>query len=241
MAALRVPAASRTARPCSTSTTARCSGRRRRRRTRSCRAALALVDVAVGNLEECEVAVGERDPERAADALLDAGVGLAVVKQGPAGVLGARGDERVVVPPVAGRRRQRSRRRRRLRRRALPRAARRLVAGADPALRQCRRGVRRRAAGLRRRHADDRRSRRAAGDGGLMSTDHRDRPDRDPASDAPGRVAELAATRTRPTSLVGGDRPADARRRRPPGARCAAGRRRRDGDGRPRRPAPTGS
>jgi 5-dehydro-2-deoxygluconokinase len=63
-------------------------------------AALPLVDVAIGNLEECEVAVGERDPERAADALLDAGVGLAIVKQGPAGVLGARRDERVVVPPV---------------------------------------------------------------------------------------------------------------------------------------------
>jgi 5-dehydro-2-deoxygluconokinase len=63
-------------------------------------AALPLVDVAIGNLEECEVAVGERDPQRAADALLAAGVGLAIVKQGPAGVLGARGDERVVVPPV---------------------------------------------------------------------------------------------------------------------------------------------
>ena len=47
------------------------------------RAAVGLVDVAVGNLEECEVAIGERDPERAAAALLDAGVDLAVVKQGP--------------------------------------------------------------------------------------------------------------------------------------------------------------
>jgi 5-dehydro-2-deoxygluconokinase len=64
------------------------------------RAALAHADVAVGNLEECEVAVGERDPVRAAAALRDAGVDLAVVKQGPAGVLGVRGDESVVVPPV---------------------------------------------------------------------------------------------------------------------------------------------
>ena len=65
------------------------------------RAAVGLVDVAVGNLDECETAVGEREPERAAAALLEAGVELAVVKQGPAGVLGARRDESVVVPPVA--------------------------------------------------------------------------------------------------------------------------------------------
>jgi 5-dehydro-2-deoxygluconokinase len=63
-------------------------------------AALPLVDVAVGNLEECEVATGESDPARAADALLAAGLSLAVVKQGPAGVLGARADERVLVPPM---------------------------------------------------------------------------------------------------------------------------------------------
>jgi len=63
-------------------------------------AAVELVDVAVGNLDECETAVGEREPERAAAALLDAGVDLAVVKQGPAGVLGARRGESVVVPPV---------------------------------------------------------------------------------------------------------------------------------------------
>jgi 5-dehydro-2-deoxygluconokinase len=64
------------------------------------RAAVDLVDVAVGNLDECENAVGERDPERAAAALLDAGVELAVVKQGPAGVLGARRGESVLVPPM---------------------------------------------------------------------------------------------------------------------------------------------
>ena len=64
------------------------------------RAALEHADVAVGNREECEVAVGEREPRQAADALLAAGVELAVVKQGPAGVLGVRGDESVVVPPV---------------------------------------------------------------------------------------------------------------------------------------------
>ncbi len=63
-------------------------------------AAVGLVDVAVGNLEECEVAVGERDPHRAAAALLEAGVELAVVKQGPTGVLGARKAARTMVPPV---------------------------------------------------------------------------------------------------------------------------------------------
>ncbi|MFI5622517.1 5-dehydro-2-deoxygluconokinase [Nocardioides sp. NPDC051685] len=63
-------------------------------------AAVELIDVAVGNLDECETAVGERDPQRAAAALLDAGVELAVVKQGPAGVLGVRRGEAVVVPPV---------------------------------------------------------------------------------------------------------------------------------------------
>ncbi|WP_343925403.1 5-dehydro-2-deoxygluconokinase [Rhodoglobus aureus] len=61
--------------------------------------ALACVTVAVGNLEECEIAVGERDPYRAADALLDLGVELAIVKQGPAGVLAKTRTETVVVAP----------------------------------------------------------------------------------------------------------------------------------------------
>jgi 5-dehydro-2-deoxygluconokinase len=62
--------------------------------------ALPKVTVAVGNLEECEIAVGERDPHRAADALLAAGVELAVVKQGPKGVLARTGDQLVEVPPA---------------------------------------------------------------------------------------------------------------------------------------------
>ncbi|MFI7129287.1 5-dehydro-2-deoxygluconokinase [Nonomuraea sp. NPDC050153] len=61
--------------------------------------ALEQVTVAVGNREECEVAVGESDPQRAADALLERGVELAIVKQGPKGVLAATADERVEVPP----------------------------------------------------------------------------------------------------------------------------------------------
>jgi 5-dehydro-2-deoxygluconokinase len=61
--------------------------------------ALEQVTVAVGNREECEIAVGETDPQRAADALLERGLELAVVKQGPKGVLAATVDERVEVPP----------------------------------------------------------------------------------------------------------------------------------------------
>src|SRR5208282_3180335 len=51
------------------------------------RHALPHVTVAVGNLDECETAVGEREPLAAAQALHDFGVSLAVVKQGPKGVL----------------------------------------------------------------------------------------------------------------------------------------------------------
>ena len=42
--------------------------------------------MAVGNLAECEVAVGEPDPVRAAEALREPGVSVAVVKMGPEGV-----------------------------------------------------------------------------------------------------------------------------------------------------------
>lgn len=62
---------------------------------------LSGVTVAVGNREECEVAVGESDPDRAADALLAAGVQIAVVKQGAAGTLAQTRDERVWVPATA--------------------------------------------------------------------------------------------------------------------------------------------
>ncbi|MEJ7649519.1 MAG: 5-dehydro-2-deoxygluconokinase [Nakamurella sp.] len=62
-------------------------------------AALGHVTVAIGNQQECEIAVGETDPDRAADALLERGVELAIVKRGPDGVLGATADGRVTVPP----------------------------------------------------------------------------------------------------------------------------------------------
>jgi 5-dehydro-2-deoxygluconokinase len=62
--------------------------------------ALPYVTVAVGNLDECDTAVGVREPQKAAAALHEAGVGLAVIKRGPAGVLASRGQEQVQVPPV---------------------------------------------------------------------------------------------------------------------------------------------
>lgn len=61
--------------------------------------ALEHVTAAVGNAEECRVAVGESDPHRAADALLERGLDLAIVKQGPKGVLAATREERVEVAP----------------------------------------------------------------------------------------------------------------------------------------------
>ncbi|MFM9370136.1 5-dehydro-2-deoxygluconokinase [Streptomyces sp. Da 82-17] len=63
--------------------------------------ALRHTTVAVGNRDECEVATGEREPQAAAKALLAAGVELAVVKQGPEGVLAMGQDGSVAqIPPA---------------------------------------------------------------------------------------------------------------------------------------------
>jgi 5-dehydro-2-deoxygluconokinase len=67
--------------------------------------ALRHVTVAVGNQAECEMAVGQREPLAAARALHDFGVGLAIVKQGPGGVLahdatGPGAPVAVQVPPM---------------------------------------------------------------------------------------------------------------------------------------------
>jgi 5-dehydro-2-deoxygluconokinase len=62
--------------------------------------ALEHVTVAVGNLDECDTAVGEREPRAAARALRERGVEVVVVKQGPKGVLAADGETEVEVPPV---------------------------------------------------------------------------------------------------------------------------------------------
>jgi 5-dehydro-2-deoxygluconokinase len=62
--------------------------------------ALPHVSVAVGNLDECDMAVGQREPLAAARALHDAGVDLAIVKQGPKGVLASDRTVAVEVPPA---------------------------------------------------------------------------------------------------------------------------------------------
>ncbi|MFD3817196.1 5-dehydro-2-deoxygluconokinase [Streptomyces rubiginosohelvolus] len=56
------------------------------------REALAHATVAVGNVDECAISTGEREPYAAARALLAAGAELAVVKQGPKGVLAVHRD-----------------------------------------------------------------------------------------------------------------------------------------------------
>jgi 5-dehydro-2-deoxygluconokinase len=62
-------------------------------------AALSHVTIAVGNLDEVLTGTGESAPERAGRRLLAAGVELAVIKQGPAGVLGMTAAETIRVPP----------------------------------------------------------------------------------------------------------------------------------------------
>ncbi|MFG2073481.1 5-dehydro-2-deoxygluconokinase [Nonomuraea maritima] len=64
------------------------------------RLALPHATVAVGNLDEVEVAVGVRDPEAAAQALLDAGVRVAIVKMGPEGVFARTAEESARVEPM---------------------------------------------------------------------------------------------------------------------------------------------
>lgn len=61
--------------------------------------AIALSTVVVGNREECSVAVGTEDPDAAADALLAAGVRLAIVKLGADGALLATADARWRIAP----------------------------------------------------------------------------------------------------------------------------------------------
>ncbi|PZQ44839.1 MAG: 5-dehydro-2-deoxygluconokinase [Phenylobacterium zucineum] len=68
--------------------------------SRHAEVALSHCTVAIGNREECRIAVGETEPHRAATALLERGIELAIVKQGPKGVLAMTADEVVEVPPV---------------------------------------------------------------------------------------------------------------------------------------------
>ncbi|MFV0306661.1 MAG: PfkB family carbohydrate kinase, partial [Desertimonas sp.] len=63
---------------------------------------LDRVTIAIGNRAECEVAVGETDPDRAADALLGRGLDGAIVKLGGDGVLVATADgARERIPPYS--------------------------------------------------------------------------------------------------------------------------------------------
>ena len=62
--------------------------------------AITLATVVVGNREECAIAVGTDEPDAAADALLAAGVRLAIIKLGADGVLLATATERVSIPAM---------------------------------------------------------------------------------------------------------------------------------------------
>lgn len=64
------------------------------------RQALEHATVAVGNQDEVEVAVGTRDPAQAAERLLDLGLKLAIVKQGPKGVYARSTSEEIELPPI---------------------------------------------------------------------------------------------------------------------------------------------
>jgi 5-dehydro-2-deoxygluconokinase len=64
--------------------------------------AVAHATIAVGNREECAVAVGSDEPHEAARRLLERGVELAIVKLGGEGVLlaGASGERLIAPPPI---------------------------------------------------------------------------------------------------------------------------------------------
>ena len=64
------------------------------------REAMTHADVVVGNIDEFDMALGARDAKAAAQAALDAGVRLVVVKRGPEGVLALDADGIVDVPVV---------------------------------------------------------------------------------------------------------------------------------------------
>ncbi len=116
-------------------------------------AAVDRCTIAVGNLEECDVAVGSSNPGEAARRLLHRGVRLAVVKLGGEGVLLATASGEQIVPARAHRRPVRARSRRCLRWRAVSRPARGLGRCAGGGLRQRGRWDRRFAAAVLAGHA----------------------------------------------------------------------------------------
>jgi 5-dehydro-2-deoxygluconokinase len=62
--------------------------------------ALSNCTIAIGNITECDVALGIRDPHKAAQDLLDRGVILAIVKMGGDGVMLATKDEIQIIKPM---------------------------------------------------------------------------------------------------------------------------------------------
>ncbi len=63
--------------------------------------AISHCTIAIGNIAECQVALGISDPQTAADDLLNRGVRLAIVKMGGDGVLLATKEERIVIEPLS--------------------------------------------------------------------------------------------------------------------------------------------
>jgi len=61
---------------------------------------IAMCTIAIGNIAECQVALGISDPQEAATELLRRGVRLAIVKMGGDGVLLATENERIVIAPL---------------------------------------------------------------------------------------------------------------------------------------------
>jgi 5-dehydro-2-deoxygluconokinase len=62
--------------------------------------AISHCTIAIGNIAECEVALGISDPTKAADDLLSRGISLAIVKMGGDGVLLATKDQPHVIKPL---------------------------------------------------------------------------------------------------------------------------------------------
>jgi len=61
--------------------------------------AISMCTIAIGNIAECQVALGISDPQEAATELLKRGVRIAIVKMGGDGVLLATQNERLIIAP----------------------------------------------------------------------------------------------------------------------------------------------
>ena len=61
--------------------------------------AISMCTIAIGNIAECQVALGISDPQEAATELLKRGVRIAIVKMGGDGVLLATQNERIIIAP----------------------------------------------------------------------------------------------------------------------------------------------